>query len=66
MNVIYRISHRSYNGKQFILKLSNGYGMLNLIFKLISFDKCVLEIGISTAIGPYNILVIYAWISNII
>ena len=29
------------------------------------FHKCVMEIGISKAIGPYNILVINVWISKI-
>ena len=35
IDIIYRISHQSYNGKQFVLKLSNGYRMLSLILKLI-------------------------------
>ena len=39
--------------------------MFNLIVKLISFNQCVLDIGISKAIGPSNILVINAWISKI-
>ena len=65
MNAIYRMSQRSYNGKQFILKLNNGYGMYNIIVKLIPFHKCGLETGISKAIHPCNILVIKAWISTI-
>ena len=40
--------------------------MFNLIVKLIPFYKCVLEISISKAIGPSNILVINAWIDYII
>ena len=51
MNDSYGISHWSYDGKQFVLKLSNGYGMLNLIVKLIPFHV------FSKAVGPSNILV---------
>ena len=40
--------------------------MFNFIVKLIPFHQCVLEIGISKAIGPSNIFVINAWISKII